>query len=59
VRRTRRPPDYDRDRRHEIRSFAQKADALAKELLEPRLREEIVPLLEQVERAVAKRETRT
>ncbi len=59
LRETRRPPDYDRDRRREIRSFAQKADALAKELVEMRLRDEIVPLLEHVERAVERREGRT
>ena len=47
--------DFDRDRRPELRGLAEKALTLAKELHETRLREEVVPPLEEVARAMERR----
>ncbi len=41
----RRRPDFDRDRRHELEVFVEKAVPIAKELREDALRDELVPPL--------------
>lgn len=49
-----RRPDFDRDRRREIRGLVEKALTQGKELHEDRLREEVVPPLEEVARTMEK-----
>jgi len=44
--------DFDRTRRTEIRAFVSKALALARELLDGRLKVELVPNLQETEEAI-------
>jgi hypothetical protein len=44
--------DFDRTRRDEIRAFVSKALALARELLDRRLKVEILPPLERTESTI-------
>lgn len=53
-----RRPDFDRDRRKEIRGHAEKALTEAKELRETGLREQLVPPLLETVRRIDERQRR-